>query len=448
MSVTPSLPAAAVATAAADSAQESAWLWPVGLLAFCHLQAIASMQVVNILVDPIKLALAISDTQYSLLQGAALAVFAVVLGLPVARIADRSSRRNIIVLGVLGWSVGSLLCAGAQTFPQLLAARALVGIGEIVLFPAALSMIYDLAPRRRLATAIGLFGSGGPLGAALALIGGGWLVSQADGSGQVSYGLGSATAWRLVFVACAVFGVIAVLGLMTIREPPRRGAGATATQPVPLLKLLRHAWPLYLGVSGGFILLSTAVFAVNAWAPTFLVRTHHLDYEAAGRLTGLAAIGCAVVGAWCAGVAVDWLQRRGRSDGAVLASVVTSLSLAAAVAAAALSESLVAAATFLCAAYFLLGMPTVLGGTALQQISPSHLRAQIMAAHVLLVNLVALSIGPTAVAVLTDRVFGATARVGYSIAITVLVTTVLASAFLLRVRPLFRAARAESYDQH
>jgi hypothetical protein len=123
------------------------------------------------------------------------------------------------------------------------------------------------------------------------------------------------------------------------------------------------------------------------------------------------------------------------------------LSLAAAVAAAALSESLVTAAIFLCAAYFLLGMPTVLGGTALQQISPSHLRAQIMAAHVLLVNVVALSTGPTAVAVLTDRVFGATARVGYSIAITVLVTTLLASAFLLRVRPLFRAARAESYDQ-
>lgn len=422
----------------------SAWLRPVALLAFCHLQAIASMQVVNILVDPIKVSLAISDTQYSLLQGAALAVFAVVLGLPVARIADRASRRNIIVLGVLGWSAGSFLSAAAQTFGQLLAARALVGIGEIVLFPAALSMIYDLAPGRRLATAVGVFGSGGPLGAALALIGGGWLLSLADGSGQLHYESGSIAAWRLAFVACGAFGLIAVLGLLMIREPTRHSAGAGAIRQLPLLQHLRRAWPVYVGVSGGFILLSTAVFAVNAWAPTFLVRVHHIGYETAGRLTGLAAISCAVAGAWCSGFAVDELQRRGRADGAVLASVVAALALATAVAAVVHSASLAAAATFLCFVYFLLGMPTVLGGTALQQISPGHLRAQIMAAHVLLVNVIALSAGPTAVALLTDRFFGSTASVGYSMAITTLAATLLASAFLLKARPLFVVARGQA----
>jgi hypothetical protein len=173
---------------------------------------------------------------------------------------------------------------------------------------------------------------------------------------------------------------------------------------------------------------------------------HHLDYEAAGRLTGLAAIGCAVAGTWCAGLVVDGLQRRGRADGAVLASVVTSLALAGSIAAAVCSASLAAASIFLCAAYFLLGMPTVLGGTALQQISPAHLRAQIMAAHVLLVNVFALSAGPTAVAVLTDRFFASTTRVGYSIGITVFIATLLASVFLLKARRLFVAARVESCD--
>jgi MFS family permease len=446
IAVTPSSQAEDVAAVATDSAASRAWLWPVGLLAFCHLQAIASMQVVNILVDPIKQSLGISDTQYSLLQGAALAVFAVVLGLPVARIADRASRRNIIVLGVLGWSVGSLLCAGAQTFAQLLAARALVGIGEIVLFPAALSMIYDLAPRARLATAIGAFGSGGPLGAAFALIGGGWLVSHADASGQLSYGLGSAAAWRLVFVMCAIGGAIAMLLLMTIREPARHGEQHLAdgrAAHMPLSRHLRERWPLYLGISGGFILLSTAVFAVNAWAPTFLVRVHSVDYESAGRLTGLAAMSCAVAGAWCAGLAVDGWQRRGRTDGAVLVSVAVSLALAIATVAVVASNSLVAAAIFLCGVYFLLGMPTVLGGTALQQISPPHLRAQVMAAHVLLVNIFALAVGPTAVALLTDRAFESTLRVGHSIVITVLVTTMLACVFLLKARQRFVAVRAD-----
>jgi hypothetical protein len=180
---------------------------------------------------------------------------------------------------------------------------------------------------------------------------------------------------------------------------------------------------------------------VNAWAPTFLVRVHHLGYEAAGRLTGLAAIGCAVAGAWCAGIAVDHVQRRGRDDGAVLASVVVSLSLAASIVTAVWSTSLIAAATSLCIAYFLLGMPTVLGGTALQQISPGHLRAQIMAAHILLVNVIALSAGPTVVALLTQRYFGSTERVGYSMAITVLTAAALASLLLLKVRRSFVAGR-------
>jgi hypothetical protein len=183
---------------------------------------------------------------------------------------------------------------------------------------------------------------------------------------------------------------------------------------------------------------------VNAWAPTFLVRVHHIDYGSAGSLTGLAAMGCAVAGAWCAGLAVDGLRRKGRVDGAVLVSVATSLALAISVVAVISSDSLVAAAISLFAVYFLLGMPTVLGGTALQQISPTHLRAQVMAAHVLLVNVFALSIGPTSVALLTDHVFESTMRVGHSMGITVLVTTLLACIFLMKARRQFVAARIDS----
>ena len=132
------------------------WLWTPLVLALCHAHAIASVQIVNILVDPIKGSLGVTDTQYSLLQGAALGLLAVVLGVPIARIADSGRRRNVIALGTIAWSLGSLLSAVAQTFTHLLIARAFVGIGEIVLFPAALSIIYDSAPRERLATAIRL----------------------------------------------------------------------------------------------------------------------------------------------------------------------------------------------------------------------------------------------------------------------------------------------------
>jgi len=402
------------------------------------------MHIVNILVDPIKNSLAITDTQFSVFQGAALVAFAVLLGLPVARVADRASRRNIILSGVLLWSVGSVLCAGAQTFAQLLAARALVGVGEIILFPAALSMIHDLSPRQRLATSIGVFGSGGPVGAALAMLVGGWLVSRSDAVGMLNLGFGSAEAWRVAFVACGLFGGLAALGLLTIAEPDRTPRSERdRANAAPLSKHLRARWRLYLGVSGGFVLLSIAVLAFNAWAPTYLIRMHAFSYAAAGQLTGLAAIVCAVAGAWSAGLSIDWLQRTGRRDAAMLASLVAAVLLAASVTAAMLTSSVVWMSVFFCVVYFLLGMPTVLGGTALQQISPDHLRAQIMSVHVLLVNVLALSIGPTSVALLTDHVFGTPVSVGRSIATSVSLSSSLAIVALLASRRSFSATRDE-----
>lgn len=424
-----------------DQEGSQSWIWSVLLLAFCHAQAIASLHIVNILVDPIRQTLAISDTQYSVLQGAALVVLAVLLGLPVARIADRRSRRNVIVFGAVVWSTGSLLSACAQSFSHLVAARALVGIGEIVLFPAALSMIYDLSPRHRLATSIGLFGSGGPIGAALAMIGGGWLISASDDQGLVNYGFGEAEAWRIAFALCGLMGILAAFGMLTIAEPTRGATRDTASKEAPLLEHLRHAWPVYLCVSGGFVLLSTAVFAVNAWTPTYLVRVREFSYEAAGQFTGAAAIGCAVAGAWLAGVSVDWLQRQGRRDAAILVSVGTAAVLAVCVAGAILASALTWSIILLCATYFLLGMPTVLGGTALQQVSPAHLRAQIMALHVLFVNLIALSIGPMGVAVLTDYFFREATSVGYSIALSVAFSATLAAVALWAARRSFTAIR-------
>src|SRR4029077_16811266 len=130
------------------------WVWPTLVLALCHAQAIASFQILNILIDPIKASLAISDTQYSLLQGLAVAIFAALLGIPAARRADNRSRRNVILVGACGWSLATLGCAYVTDFAQLFTARIFMGVGEVFLFPAALSLIADLAPRGRLSSAV------------------------------------------------------------------------------------------------------------------------------------------------------------------------------------------------------------------------------------------------------------------------------------------------------
>ncbi len=96
------------------------------------------------------------------MQGLAVAVFASLLGIPAAVVADRGNRLRVLMVGTVIWSGGTLACGIAQSFDELFAARMLVGIGEVFLFPAALSMIADIAPPNRLSSAIGIFGCGGP----------------------------------------------------------------------------------------------------------------------------------------------------------------------------------------------------------------------------------------------------------------------------------------------
>lgn len=117
-------------------------------------------QVLSLLVDPIRGDLGISDTQISLLLGTTFAVVYGIAGVPLGFLADRTSRRNLIFTGVLVWSVGTLACGLSRRFGELFAARLVVGLGEAVLSPAAISLISDyFAPSRR-GTAVGVYLSG------------------------------------------------------------------------------------------------------------------------------------------------------------------------------------------------------------------------------------------------------------------------------------------------
>ena len=133
-------------------------------------------QVLSLLVDPIRGELGISDTQVSLLLGTAFAVVYGIAGIPLGVLADRTSRRNLIFAGVLVWSCGTLACGFSHSFGQLFAARIVVGLGEAVLSPAAISLISDYFPPSRRGTAVGFFLSGIAMGIGAAiLIGGGVL---------------------------------------------------------------------------------------------------------------------------------------------------------------------------------------------------------------------------------------------------------------------------------
>lgn len=215
----------------APSADAAPWPSPlrawivVGLLMVAYTSSFIDRQIMSLLVEPIRADLGITDTQFSLLAGLAFSIFYSVMGLPLGWLADRMSRRMIILVGMIAWSIMTALCGLATSFLALFIARVGVGIGEAALSPAAYSLISDYFPPERRARAISAYAMGPYLGSGLALIIGGQVIEAASRMGPFTIeGLGTFAPWQAVFFAVGLPGVIIALLFLLIREPERRGS--------------------------------------------------------------------------------------------------------------------------------------------------------------------------------------------------------------------------------
>ena len=181
----------------------------------------------GLLVGPIKNSFDISDTQYSLLAGFAFSLFYALMGLPLARIADRGSRRNLIVIGITAWSFMTALCGLAKGYWTLFFARMGVGVGEATLGPAAYSMIADYFPKNILARALSVYMIGVTLGSGFAYMLGGAVVGYVEGMDRIIVPIiGEMEGWQLTFFIVGLPGLfVAALMYYTVREPARRGVG-------------------------------------------------------------------------------------------------------------------------------------------------------------------------------------------------------------------------------
>ncbi|MFN7304692.1 MAG: spinster family MFS transporter, partial [Phenylobacterium sp.] len=169
-------------------------------------------QIVNILAGPIKAEFNLSNTQMGLLTGLAFAFVYTVLGIPIARYADRfsSNRIGIIAAALAVWSLFTALCGLAQNFTQLLLARVGVGVGEAGCTPPAHSLIADTAPPEKRASALAFYSMGVPIGTFFAFAFGGWIAQALD--------------WRWAFLMVGLPGVLlAVLAWFTMKEPRKLG---------------------------------------------------------------------------------------------------------------------------------------------------------------------------------------------------------------------------------
>jgi MFS family permease len=366
-------------------------------------------QVVNILAEPIKRDLGLADWQLGMMSGLAFAIFYTVLGIPIARLAERKNRPFIIGASVAAWSFFTVICGFAQNFWQLILARIGVGVGEAGCTPPAHSLIMDYVPKEKRASSIAFYSIGTPLGTLAGMAMGG-LVADAYG-------------WRVAFMVAGAPGVIfALIAAFTLIEPRRQLAAdiaARAAQQISfgaalaVLAAKKTFWLVALAASiKAFIGYGQAPFAAS-----FFFRNHTAELASLAAMFGLKSAGflglalgliggtAGVIGAWLGGVLADKLGAKDLRAYVIVPAVASVLAIPFYIVAINLPTAV--------PAMFLLTIPVLLGtlwygpvyATA-QSIVEPHMRATAAAVLLFIINLVGLGLGPVAVGVLSDVLAG------------------------------------------
>lgn len=416
----------------------TAW-YVVGVLVVAYLIALVDRQILTLLVQPIRRDLGLTDTQLSLLIGLAFAVLYTVAGIPIARLADRRPRRTIIAVGVFVWSVMTFLCGLAQTYWQLFLARIGVGVGEAALQPSAYSMLSDYFPPKRLGRAIGTYSTGLFVGGGLALIVGGAVIGALSGAESTHIPvLGEVRNWQLAFIVVGAPGVLLTLVLMlTVKEPARRGVAQTAqdgARSAELTRFFRDNFATVSRIVAAFSFGGIAVVGYLAWVPEFLRRSFGWAMADIGLVFGLVMAVSGTAGTLFGGWFVDRLARQGHRDAPMRASIIAFAFLVPAAVAAPLMPTAEASLAVLALLLFFIGMQQGYSPVALQLITPNQLRAQVIAVYFLIAQVMALGLGPTIIALVTDYVFGDDAALAWSLSLVGGLTGGLGLLFLLAGR--------------
>ncbi|MFS0738069.1 MFS transporter [Sphingomonas sp. 1P06PA] len=351
-------------------------------------------QILGILATSIQDDLKISDTRMGLLGGLAFALLYSTLAIPLAWIADRTSRSWVITLSLGVWSGFTALCGLATGFWSLFLARLGVGVGEAGGVAPSYALIADYFPQASRARALSIYSLGIPLGSALGVLFGGYIAATVD--------------WRAAFITVGLAGVaIAPIFRLVVREPVRQIAAADQApieRVFPILAAKRSFWLLAMGAACS----STLGYGLAFWLPSLMRRSFGLDLVETSYFYGAILLLGGVAGVLAGGVLGD---RLGRSDKANYARVpAVAFVIAVPLFAAGILSSTVTSAFLLfllpqALAYIWLG--PVIG--AVQHLVPAHMRATASASFLLINNLIGLGGGTLFLGLLSDKL---TARLG------------------------------------
>ena len=412
-----------------------AW-YALGIFFLAAVLSYTDRLILNLLVDPIRHDLHITDTQVSLLQGAAFAVIYAFISLPLGRYVDSHKRRNIIAAGVLIWSLATALCGVASSFGALFAARIFVGVGEATLAPAVMSLIPDYFPEHRRGTAYGIFLTGMTMGAGAAMLMGGALF-EGFHSGRLSAVplMGHMVPWRAVLIALSLPGYLVMGLVLTVREPARqdtltsgnrRQAGSHFAITVGYFKDNRRTFAY---LFSAFALLNLVSYGCAAWLPSVFVRHFGMTQGQVGNELGVVSLAGTAIGAMLGGLLSDRVVRQGGAAAVLRFTLWTSAATLPLLVSSILpSVSLVLVVYF---AFLVVGcMVGTASITAIQNAVPGDMRGFSVAIQAFVYTLVGLGLGPTVIALATQYVYRDPGAVGLAM-VTVAVPVTVAGTFLV-----------------
>lgn len=383
-------------------------LW---LLMFVYTLNFLDRQIVNILAERIKDDLHLADWQLGMMTGLAFALFYTVLGLPIARLAERSNRPRIIAASIIVWSGFTVLCGQAANFWQLVLARIGVGIGEAGCTPAAHSLITDYTPKEKRASAIAFYSIGTPLGSLIGLAMGGVIAD--------AYG------WRMAFVVAGLPGVvIGLLCFFTLIETRGKLVAQVAARKANqigfglAMKVLVNKKTFWL-IAFAAAIKAFIGYGHAPFTASFFFRNHSDQIaELATSInaftglslgpTGTVGIGLSAVsgvagifGVWLGGFIADRLGAKDLRAYVIVPAIASLVVIPIYIAAVMIGDARVA--------FLLLALPAILGSlwygpvyATAQSIVEPRMRATTAAVLLFIINLVGLGLGPLFVGILSD----------------------------------------------
>lgn len=423
------------------------------VLTLAYTFSFVDRQVLNLLVEPIRADLDVSDTQISFLQGLGFVIPYVLMSIPVGRLVDVFDRIKVLIGGVAVWSITTFSCGLAGSYAALLAARMGVGAGEASVTPAAWSLLPDYFPPDKLARPVSVYLMGPYLGGGLALIGGAYVIEWA-GTGQVALPLvGSVAGWQFTFMMAALPGIAIMALLATLPRVERRSPTtvvgqsnqtdvtdeASAPSIREVLAFMRSEARIYFAVLIGVPFMVVILYGLQAWVPTILVRIFAWELAVAGKTYGVIALLAGSCGVLTGPFLGNWLRELGHADyplliGAGAAGAVMMCMFA-------LLWQTTGTGVLVCvaAASFFVTVPLALMAYVVQTVTPANMRGVMAGLYVVSNNVIGLGLGPTLVAVTTDYILQDADKVHISLALVSLVVAPIAMLLLASGRKSLRA---------